>query len=387
MNNRKKQCEIILYIEDGFTQESIIAEIKKRSVDKYCIACHDKDTKSDGTPDKPHYHVYLHFANGASWPLDAVAKWFGCGEHLVSPINADKYGNGKKAMYNVIRYYTHCDFPNKAQYDASTFVSNFDVNKFLAENAISFSSKVVLTDKLDVILGMCANGKITKVNLYEYMTPEFFSKYKTRIDAVMGDYHNSIYFGENGYNRELTAIYAFGKPGSGKTTLSKLYCEQLEKLYYVSSPGRNYGDEYRGEPMIIMDDIRAEDIPFVELIKLVEPHTNSALKARNKNKINMSDTVFLTSIFSPKEFIKSYHLVNEDPNQFYRRLSAVWEVTREYIFIYTISDDGVLTLKETVPNPVPNYLKTLPPKEDTIATSVGVLNAVAAKYSHKEDTQ
>ena len=382
---RVKHCEAVLYQEDGHTSKTIKAEIEKRSVDKYVIVFHDRDIKEDGTPDKPHFHVYLHFANGASWPLDTVAKWFSAGAHLVSPIKADTYGNGKKAMYNVMRYYTHCDYPDKAQYDPSNFVANFSVDKYLAENAIKYAAKDAAKNKLDIILDMCAKGEITKANLNEYMAPDYYASNRSKIDAVLGDYHTAVFLGENGNNRLLKTIYVFGDSGVGKTTVCQLYCNEVGKEPYISSAGRNYADEYTGQEVIIMDDIRANNIEFIELIRLIDPYTNSALKARYHNKVNMSDTIFLTSIYAPQKLTESYCLTGEDPAQFYRRLSEVWEVTQEYILMYTITNYGHMVFKGRTINPLRDYLASLPPQIDTVADSMRILEAVSKKYSRTEE--
>ena len=56
----RKHLEVILYLEDGWTEEK--AEqvcTSKKSVKKYAIIRHDHDLNPDGTPIKPHLHVYI----------------------------------------------------------------------------------------------------------------------------------------------------------------------------------------------------------------------------------------------------------------------------------------------------------------------------------------
>ena len=109
-----KHCETVLYAEDNWDVPNILKVLGKHdSIKKYVIALHDQDVLADGTPAKPHFHIYLNFGT-TNVQLPQVAKWFGVKEQSVEKIKSDKSDrNQSMGMYYTIKYYTHQDEPGK----------------------------------------------------------------------------------------------------------------------------------------------------------------------------------------------------------------------------------------------------------------------------------
>lgn len=88
-----KHCETVLYAEDNWDVPNILKVLGKHdSIKKYVIALHDQDVLADGTPAKPHFHIYLNFGT-TNVQLPQVAKWFGVKEQSVEKIKSDKSGH------------------------------------------------------------------------------------------------------------------------------------------------------------------------------------------------------------------------------------------------------------------------------------------------------
>lgn len=88
---------------------------------------HDRDVNPDGTLKKPHWHIAMRF--------DCVKTYEQVME-LLKPINAPsaKY---VQSMKGLLRYFTHMDNPEKAQYNAADIKAHggFDVSAALAPTA------------------------------------------------------------------------------------------------------------------------------------------------------------------------------------------------------------------------------------------------------------
>lgn len=83
---------------------------------------HDKDINPTGEPKKPHYHVMVRYDSLKS--KDQVIEDFTSKLHATQPIVC-------QSVRGTIRYFTHADNPEKAQYDPAdikTF-SSFDVSE------------------------------------------------------------------------------------------------------------------------------------------------------------------------------------------------------------------------------------------------------------------
>lgn len=85
------------------------AEIISKWGVRVCVSpLHDKDVKEDGTPKKPHRHVLVAF-DGVK-DVEQVRELFeSVGGVGCEPINS---------LYAQVRYLTHMDNPEKAQYSA-----------------------------------------------------------------------------------------------------------------------------------------------------------------------------------------------------------------------------------------------------------------------------
>lgn len=343
---KRKHLEVILYPEDGWTEEK--AEqvcTSKKSVSKYAIIRHDHDLNPDGTPKKPHIHVYINCGK-TSVEFKHVAGWFNTAEN--------KVGKVEGTMFDVINYYPHGSCDDKHHYSVDDIVANFDVKAFLEQH-----TKRLVVDRL---LEQCADGTITPLNYTEYISGPVYAANERKIQSAW-KYASDRRSAEAQGTCERTVFWLYGATMVGKGELCKMIARSKNLPLYFTSTGKDPFGEYRNEPIAVLDDIRPhEPFTFAELLKITDPHNRSSVNSRYRNKDLVCPLIFITSPLSPVEFASKYSLENESAAQLYRRLAEVWHVTQPAINIskYDV-DKGVFVNTSLRPNPVPAYLATLAP--------------------------
>ena len=371
-----KRCEIILYPEDGWTSDKIVGVLtSKQSVKDYALILHDKDTDANGDIKKPHYHVYMGFGT-TNVQFKHVSSWFHSTQNSVNKVETNKY--------YLLQYYLHINCPEKHQYSIDEMTANFDVRLFLATKQRG--------DSLQKIIEQCADGTITPYNYDRYIDPMTYAKSEHEIRRAWTyaeHQQNNALSGQ----RECSTIWVCGPSGVGKTTICRLYAQTLGLPFYVAATGKDPLSHYTGQPVLILDDFRAEaPFSYVELLKVLDPHYSCPLQSRYRNKILRCSLIFVSSVFSPADIVAQYMLHQLDSGvQLYRRLAEVWYMMPDTIDISRYDlDTHTFVHQMTKPNPVPAYLATLDKASNQIDSSA-VLSALSAQYTEEatklSDTQ
>lgn len=112
---------------------------------------HDRDVNADGTPKKAHFHVVITFDGKKSFEQI---------KEITDSLNAPMPQKGKSAN-GLVRYFTHIDNPEKAQYKQSDIVAfgGFDIRTVF---------ELSRTDKLGVlkeVLKFCKDNEITEMHV------------------------------------------------------------------------------------------------------------------------------------------------------------------------------------------------------------------------------
>lgn len=118
---------------------------------------HDRDLNEDGSPKKPHYHVLLLFDNNKTIKqAEEIAKMVGG----TIPIMV-------KDKNNLVRYFTHIDRPEKAQYSSVDIVTYGKASVDLVDEAYAISE----VERLGIIN-----------EIYEWITANEVYYYDTVVD-------------------------------------------------------------------------------------------------------------------------------------------------------------------------------------------------------------
>lgn len=289
---------------------------KYDTIKKYAVRLHDKDIKEDGTHKDDHYHVFLHF----DYPVgtEKIAKWFACGENYVNKI--------KKSWDASMEYLCHGNDLDKFQYSSDEVCASFDYAAEI-ERIRNAKKKRVKAEEIralatSVMLGdISLTSAIQKLSLYEFNP----SAMRWLTDAYQ------IRCRSAKPNRNIDVILIYGKSGTGKTSLAKLLCENMGKEYCVSSSSNDVLQDYGGEGVLILDDVREYTFEFVDWLKVLDNHTSSSIRSRFRNKVFLGDMIIITTSQDPCAwFIGCY----EERWQFYRRINQYLRLEGENVIQY-----------------------------------------------------
>ena len=342
-----KQMEVMLYPDDGWTISKIEETLKARtSVKEYAMILHDKDSDENGTHVKDHFHMYLKFGN-TNWKYEDVAKWFGIKVNHVEQVKSNK------AL--LLRYYTHEGQPEKHQYPVEAIVANFDVKAYL--------DKVAQKVNLDTLIAKCAAGEITRLNYTQYIDPVIYAKHRPIFDSAWRYWDTMLAAKNELSNQERPVLWFYGDTAVGKSLLCKLIAGRQQLPIYFTSTGKDPFGEYRGEKIVVLDDLRPEKpFTFDSLLKIIDPYNVCAVQSRYHNKHLTCSQIIVTSPMSPEQYATQSYRQGEEAAQLYRRLTEVWAVTKSDIYISKY-DLGLrrFVATDARPNPVPAYLATRAP--------------------------
>lgn len=106
---------------------------------------------------------------------------------------------------------------------------------------------------------------------------------------------------ETPFVREVKVIYHVGESFSGKSYVSKQLVEKYGEaaLYLVSDYCNGYMDNYQGEPILFLDELRGESIGFNTLLTMLNVY-RSPIHARYSNVVALWNEVHITSTIPPE---------------------------------------------------------------------------------------
>lgn len=300
-----------------------------------------------------HYHVVVRFKS--PMPFETVKNRF-------------PHGNIQSArnIRNTVQYLIHLNDPDKRQYQWTDILTNCtDMTKYMVQS--NTSQEVTLKD----IMGKIDKGEIREYNQFTAIPIEIWAKHKTRIENALTYYRERICMDKS---RELQVLFFSGDTGTGKTTFAKNYCHMAKKSYCISSSTNDPMQDYKGEDVLILDDLRDDAYTFTDLLKILDNHTKSTVRSRYHNKAFIGETIIITSY---KPLTDWYTNVPTDAiKQLYRRVGQLYEFTKKDITVKTYNDES-RTYDFTAVTPNMITMKF----EEKKKKSLEVLEAMGVKFS------
>ena len=244
----------------------------------------------------------------------------------------EKAKQGGHAKDNCLSYLIHAKDDDKFQYDPHDVVTVIgkDYCAIEAEQREAWArgkahkSKKSAQERLPLVVEKAARGEISKADIYE--SDEYFEVYatvpggKNIIDTALSAAAERRNLSEieklNAKCFEKTVLFFDGPSGSGKSILAHEAVNCLHRLYgWDSCPAaaKNALDDYLGEQILLMDDVRGGALSFEDWLKLLDPHHASPASARYKNKQPIAPRVIIiTSSMPPDDFFSNASPVGKD---------------------------------------------------------------------------
>ena len=309
---------------------------------KIALIIHDKDISYGTKLVEPHIHGYIEFSNKKD--LNVLALNLG-----ILPQYIESSGRGKYGKVNSKAYLIHAKDKDKYQYpvsDVETF-DTLDYEAFINQNKEDFENysatrkREKSEESLDLVLAKVQLGELTYNDVMEDDNLAFLfgnnqQKFRERFNFY-GERQaflrlKSLELGEY----QLTVLYIQGESEVGKSTLSREIALQVQsKLNEIGLRGDIYSassanpfDDYYGEEILILDDLRENNMSPSDWLKLFDPLNSARMSARYQNKRVVPRLIIMPVYKSPKLFFGE--IKEEDLNQFLRRINFLLDVTYKH---------------------------------------------------------
>lgn len=381
-----KKCRVVEYSQqlEYMKKNGIPTDIDKlekyvkkqfSNVIDYVIILHDKDVKEDGNPVEPHFHIFLLFTG----PKNAsfVAKRFNDEDNHVQLWNKNhkEKQSDLNSWNNAISYACHLTSKarkeNKHLYspdEARTSIKKYaeileEIEQEVKKKEVTFSEKVRLSalanasKPIDLLDGY-RDGFLSYEDIMQFTTAsqrdtKFMSHLNSVTKEILDEKYKKFKKEMSDTGQQVVTLYLHGTTATGKTRWAKNYAIKKygEDDYYITGSNRDLFAGYRGQSIIIIDELRPDVINYGELLKLLDPFNfENVAGSRYHDKAIIAKEIIITGPLSPTEFYVK--VINDDsvivvdengaisdvhtsknidsPEQFFRRIN-VMKFTKDYI--------------------------------------------------------
>ncbi len=351
------------------TQENLIDLIGKLKPKRYALILHDKDVNEKGQPEEPHIHVMLSFDNARS--INSVAKLLGDKAQYIEVWKGDS-NNG----YAYLIHATD-NARTKYQYDISEVTANFDYPALMEKVTAEVKKADTFGDsaKIKNFLNLLYIGAISKSEVEKQLTGAQYAKAKKQIEDVWSKHLQDL---AEQWREEMIAngksvcvIWMYGKSGTGKTSFAKEYAKKVGKgqPFYVAGSSKDAFQSYSGEHIIILDELRAQSIPYQDLLRMFDPFgidSQVFAPSRYYDKGLAAELIIITTPYNPLNFyneVFGYKVGLIDSfEQLHRRISLTINMTDTEILAATYDSDKQCYITDpTSSRPNPYSTASRPP--------------------------
>lgn len=301
-----------------------------------------------------HVHVIVKFEKSKGGTVTQIANAVG-----LEPQFIEKPGRGRFAYDNMLSYLIHIKYTDKHQYEPSeVYTARGESYTKIAhernEDWLKGRAKIqVEKAKIDAdwLEEKILTGEVTKQQVM--LTDEYFSIYarnKRRMEDAFDSYgqhkiYRTMQKMENG-EFKTSVIFVTGAPHSGKSVFTEMLVKSIQKdvkektgeVWTVCTcASSNPFDEYQGEEILVMDDLRGMALTASDWLKLLDPDRINMGSARYKNKRMACRTIIINS---EKDVIDFFYYTkgiggdgrSEAMDQFIRRIMAK-------VVVFRVPDD------------------------------------------------
>ena len=299
--------------------------VKGHTLYQWAIIEHDRDVDIKGKPVKPHFHVALVF-NRRILVSVAAKAFHTSSEHF--EIFTKRGTSTKMAAINVMLYLCHRtkNSAKKHQYDLNTVTANFNYVRYV-ENVQSNYDGFQLLDQVSGGLLSYEKAK----DILRSKGAKVFLQFSKKLDDIKDDLDKQNYKGwvkvKKQEGKPLKTVWLSGPSGLGKTRYAVDFARVNTLPYFITSGWRDPFENYNGQKVLILDEIRPHSVNYQDLLQLLDPYNfEKMLSARYHNVLFRSDVIIVTSVYSPLDFYKELKVSDKKIDTFdqlNRRLGSI----------------------------------------------------------------
>ncbi|MDO4243761.1 MAG: Rep family protein [Actinomyces sp.] len=343
---------------------------------------HDKDEQDqwnevthqyDRVPKERHVHAVFRFADRkSSASVEQLAGFLG-----VEPQYVEKPKAGRYAFDNMLAYLVHAKYRDKYQYPAEEVATlrgknymdiHAERREVWARGAATIKTKNA-NESADYLRDLILEGLVSKEQVM--LTDDLFtiySRHKTMMDEAFGAYGQRRAYQAAAKLRQgdfhTTVVFIWGESGAGKTYFAREFMaralglakERGETWRVYRAATANPLDDWHGEEVIFLDDLRGSAMEANDWLLLLDPYNASPARARYSNKQEVAPRlIVLTATIPPDQYFyytRNKGNVDEALDQFIRRLAATVNVQRvDGERTFTVAPVGRLEEERTVSFP------------------------------------
>lgn len=323
------------------------AALKRRcqgltGIDRWAFITHDQDQDAQGQFVAPHVHVMLVFQHPRT--LSAVAKELGDQVQYVESVTKH---HRKDGIANGFAYLVHrtVNARNKYQYDPHQVVANFDYPAYLAQlQERLIANQIRSRQGLRELLTQYVNEKYSRrqvMDLALRYRPTAVRQLAQELAAI--DTETTRQQAERWLEQLRTqhqpkiVVWLSGPAGTGKTVLANMLAQWWadETGWAVNGSSRDYFQDYHGEHVLVIDDLRPATLPYEDLLRITDPHNYRVeLPARYHDRQLLADKMVITSPYQPWTFYQHDNQIQttvDDFAQLNRRITVDLRLTTDEI--------------------------------------------------------
>ena len=314
------------------TLDKLLERLKEIGAERYAGILHDKDSGEN-----PHIHIFMHFPHGRE--IKSVAKKLN-----IAPQYIEKWDGG---IDNGFAYLVHRTpkANDDYQYAPNEVIANFDYVGWIGEYEAKKQEKVKNipygNNDINNYLDCLYIGILSREDVEKRLSGSQYAKYHKKIDDVCAKRLQKLSEERTAERKakgeKVKVVWIYGAAGTGKTRFAKEQAAKQPEGYYITGSSRDPFQRYAGEDVIIYDEARPGDIPFSDLLKLLDPYGEDvAAPSRYYDKAICAGIFYITSPYSPWEYYKKimgegWIFQPDKYEQLLRRLTLIIKMTEENI--------------------------------------------------------